>query len=214
MTEPLLQGFIALLVVIDPVGQAPIFAGLTRGYQRREQRGMALRGILIATIVLYLFAFGGNLLMSFLGIGMPAFRIAGGLLLFFLAVDMLFARESGLRSTTEPEKEEAGRRRDISVFPLAIPLIAGPGAMTTILLLMGQGAADPYLTAGMLAVLALVLGLTLISLLFAVRINALLGVTGANVISRVLGIILAALAVQFILDGIQQALPFLMDLRQ
>ena len=209
MTEFLLQAFIALLVVIDPVGMSPIFVGLTRAGQPQFQRRMAWRGVGLATVVLVAFAFGGPALLGFLGIGLPAFRIAGGVMLFLIAVDMLFARPSGLRSTTEGEMEEAAHQEDISVFPLAIPLIAGPGAMTTVVLLMGKANGQPAMVAAVVGTMIAVLGLTLISLLFSVRMTALLGVTGSNVISRVLGIVLAALAVQFALDGLLTSALFL-----
>ncbi len=207
MNELLLHAFTTLFVVIDPIGQPALFAGLTQGSSPADQRRMAVRGAALGALILFAFAFAGNTMLEWLGVGLPAFRIAGGILLLLLAIDMLFARDSGLRSTTESEQEEAGQKRDISVFPLAIPLIAGPGAMTSVVLLMGQSAGNALHTAAILGVLALVLLLTLGFLLLAIPINALLGVTGANVISRVLGIVLAALAVQFMLDGIGQALP-------
>ena len=208
MHEFLLQAFIALLVVIDPVGMAPIFVGLTRAGNHAFQKRMAWRGVLLAAVVLVTFAFGGTALLGFLGIGLPAFRIAGGVMLFLIAVDMLFARPSGLRSTTEGEMEEAAHQEDISVFPLAIPLIAGPGAMTTVVLLMGQAGGQPAMVAGVIGTLLAVLALTLCSLLLSSGMTRLLGVTGSNVISRVLGIVLAALAVQFALDGLRTSALF------
>ena len=205
MQEFLIQAFVTLFVVVDPIGQVPIFGGLTQGSSAAHQRRMAWRGVLLAAIILYAFAFGGNAILGWLGVGLPAFRIAGGILLLLLSIDMLFARHSGLRTTTPSEEAEAGSRPDISVFPLAIPLIAGPGAMTSVVLLMGRSSGDPLATVGLLAVLAAVLLLTLGALLLAVPINRLLGVTGTNVVTRVLGIVLAALAVQFMLDGLRQA---------
>jgi len=208
MQDFLIQAFIAFFVVIDPIGMAPLFVGLLNKADRAFQRRMAFRGVALATVILILFAFGGTALLRFLGIGLPAFRIAGGVLLFLLAVDMLFARPSGLRSTTEGEMEEAAHQEDVSVFPLAIPLIAGPGSMTTVVLLMGQAEGNPPMTIGVIAILISVLALTLISLLLATRLTAVLGVTGSNVISRVLGIVLAALAVQFALDGLRTSSLF------
>lgn len=209
MAETLIQAFVALFVTLDPIGQVPIFGALTHGDSRRAQRRTAARGVALAALVLYAFAFGGTAILDWLGVGLPAFRIAGGILLLLLAVDMLFARHSGLRATTASEEQEAEERPDISVFPLAIPLIAGPGAMTTVVLMMGRSSGDPWAIAGVLAVLGLVLGLVLLALLLAGPINALLGITGANVITRVLGIVLAALAVQFVLDGLRTAFPHL-----
>jgi len=143
-------------------------------------------------------------LLEALGIGLPAFRIAGGLLLFLLAVDMIFARPSGMRASTVREQEEESYQQDVSVFPLAIPLLAGPGAITTVLLY--TGGSNNTQVALFVVVLLLVLLLTLTSLLLASRVMRLFGETGANVLSRVLGVLLAALAVQFVLDGLKTSL--------
>jgi multiple antibiotic resistance protein len=164
---------------------------------------MAVRGTALAAGVLVVFALLGDSLLAALNIGLPAFRIAGGALLFLLAIDMVFARHSGVRAPTLREQAEAEHKKDISVFPLAIPLIAGPGAITTVLLTAGGRHESLAATGALLAMLGVVLGLTLVSLLLSARIMRLLGETGANVVSRVLGIVLAALAVQFILDGLQ-----------
>ena len=195
--------FIILFVVVDPVGLAPIFAALTHGDTPAERRKTALKGTVIAGMIMLVFALFGDGLLRALGIGMPAFQMAGGALLFLLAVEMVFARHSGLRSTTDSEQKEAEHKKDISVFPLAVPLIAGPGALTTVLLMVGRHDGDWRIMTIVLAVALLVLLVTLISLLFAARIMKVLGETGANVVTRVLGIVLAALAVQFILDGVQ-----------
>ena len=207
MTELLIHTFVVLFVVVDPVGLAALFPGLAPGARPAALRQMAVKGTAVAAGILVGFVFLGDALLRYLGVGMPAFRIAGGVLLFLLAIDMVFARQSGLRSTTEQEHEEAEQRRDISVFPLAIPLIAGPGAMTSILLVVSAHRGDWQVQGLLLAVLAAVLGVTLVLLLAAHRILALLGETGANVVSRVLGVVLAALAVQFILDGVAAAFP-------
>jgi multiple antibiotic resistance protein len=143
-------------------------------------------------------------LLEALGIGLPAFRIAGGLLLFLLALDMVFARPSGIRATSVREQEEESYQQDISVFPLAIPLLAGPGAITTVLLYTGGSSVGQV--ALFMAVLFVILLLTLCSLLLAPRVMRLFGETGANVLSRVLGVLLAALAVQFVIDGLQSSL--------
>jgi len=197
-----LNAFITLFIVIDPIGVAPIFVGLTARGDAAHRDRMAWRGVLLAAVILYLFALGGPPLLRALGVSLAAFRIAGGVLLFLLAVDMVLVRPSGLRSATGEEQREAMDFEDISVFPLAIPLIAGPGALTSLVLLMGRASDDPVRIAWLLAVLAAVLACALLALLFAARITTLLGTTGANVISRVLGIVLAALAVQFMLDGV------------
>ena len=153
--------------------------------------GLALRGVLIAGGILVTFVIVGDALLRALGIGVPAFQIAGGVLLFLLAVDMLFARHSGLRSTTEREQREAQHRKDISVFPLAIPLIAGPGALTTVLLMVSEQGDNPAVIGATLVVVILVLAIALGSLLLSGRLLRLIGETGANVISRVLGVVLA-----------------------
>jgi len=203
--ESLLQAFVTLFVVIDPIGQIPTFVALTRTHSEEERRRIALRGVLIAAVVLFAFAFAGDWLLRALGISMAALKVAGGALLFLLAMDMVFALETGIRTATGAEKQEAEQRRDISVFPLAIPLIAGPGAFTSVALLMGRYRDDTSMVAAVLAVLAVVLALSLLSLLLATRAQKLLGITGANVIGRVLGILLSALAVQFVLDGLREA---------
>ncbi len=202
MLDFFINTFVVLFVVIDPIGVAPMFIALTHGETEEYKRKMAVKGTAIATVILILFVWAGNNLLHALGISLAAFRIAGGALLFLLAIDMLFARHSGLRSTTLRERQEAEHRNDISVFPLAIPLIAGPGALTTVLLMLANGREQPFITAIVLGVLVLVLLITLVTLLFAVHIMRFIGDTGANVISRVLGIVLTALAVQFVLDGI------------
>ena len=145
-------------------------------------------------------------MLEALGIGIPAFRIAGGILLVLLSIDMLMARDSGQRNTTEEEAAEDAKRADISVFPLAITLIAGPGAMTTIVLLMGKVEGDRIMQAAVLATMAVVLILTLVCLLAAGTLIKLLGVTGVNVVTRVFGIITMALGVQFVIDGVTKVL--------
>ena len=209
MTSPLseiaIYAFVTLFVVLDPPGMGPIFIGLTRGETPEFRRRMAIRGTIIAALLLLSFAFAGDFLMRALGVSIAAFRIAGGILLFVISFDMLFARESPIRRTTTREDAEAEAKHDISVFPLAIPLIAGPGGLTSIVLLMGRAGDDTLMQITVLAVTALVLAIMLIVLLAADRITQWLGATGSNVISRVLGIILAALAVQFVLDGLNEA---------
>ena len=205
MTKQVLYSFVTLLVIIDPVGCAAIFAALTRGAPADVRRRMAWRGTVTAGVLILAFAFGGATLLRALGITLPAFRIAGGVLLFLLAIDMVFARPSGIRKPTAPEAAEAESRTDISVFPLAFPLLAGPGAFTSIVLLMGR-ATTPLAAAGVVAALLAVMVLALLLLRAAPDVLRLLGVTGANVVSRVLGVVLAALAAQFVLDGIAESM--------
>jgi multiple antibiotic resistance protein len=201
MLEFLFDSFVTLLVVVDPPGLAPIFAALTRGYPEKRKRETAIRATVLGATILLVFALVGTALLEALGIGLPAFRIAGGLLLFLLALDMIFASSTGLRSKTVREQEDESYQQDVSVFPLAIPLLAGPGSITTVLLYTGERSATEL--ALFVAVLLSVLLLTLASLLLAPLIMRLLGETGANVLSRVLGVLLAALGVQFVLDGIE-----------
>lgn len=206
MPELAVSAFVTLVVVIDPIGVAAIFAALTQQENDAYRVRMALKGTLLAAGILVLFTLAGDPLLATLGISLAAFRIAGGVLLFLLAIDMVLARDSGLRSTTVRETEEAATRQDISVFPLAIPLIAGPGAITSMLLLTSQAPDGWSTVATVLAVMAFVLGLTLLALLMAGRIMRVIGVTGSGVVSRVLGILLAALAVQFMIDGLRTVL--------
>jgi len=201
----LVQSFATFFVVIDPIGMAPVFAAITRGQSDKYRQQMAKRGTIIATIILVLFALGGESFLNTLGIGMPAFRIAGGILLFLVALDMLFAHDTPLRRTSQTEDEEAEHKRDISVFPLAIPLIAGPGALTSVVLLMGSAGASPLRQGVVLLVLVAVMAVLLLALLLTTRMMRYLGVTGVNVVTRFFGLVLAALAVQFVLDGARQA---------
>ena len=205
ISDLLLNAFVTLIVVVDPVSLVPIFGALTQKETEAERRRIAIRGVAIAAAVLVIFTLIGNALLNVLGISLSAFRVAGGVLLFLLAIDMVLVRDSGLRSTTVREQAEAAQRQDISVFPLAIPLIGGPGAITTMLLLNGRSD-DLWVTFALLGVLMVVLALALLSLLLTGRLMKLIGVTGSGVVSRVLGVLLAALAVQFIVDGLSTSL--------
>ena len=202
MNEALISTFVTLFVVIDPIGVAPLFMALTPDETAAARRRLALKGVGIGAAILFVFGLFGEVTLGALGIGVPAFRIAGGILLLLLSIDMLMARDSGLRNTTEGEAAEGAARADISVFPLAIPLIAGPGGMTSIVLLIGEAEGDIKLQGAILATMAVVLLLSLICLLAAGSLMKLLGVTGVNVITRVFGIITAALGVQFVIDGV------------
>lgn len=203
--ETLLNAFAVLLIVIDPVGVAAIFATLTRQHAPQMRRRMAMNATLLASSILLIFFIFGDGLLGLLGITLPAFRIAGGVLLFLLAFDMVVVRQSGLRSTTMREQHEAEQKEDVSVFPLAFPLIAGPGAITTVLLMSAE-TRGLEASLGLIVMIILVMGLTLLSLLSAAGLARRLGETGTNVISRLMGLILAALAVQYILDGIREGL--------
>jgi multiple antibiotic resistance protein len=204
MLELVVNNLIVFFVVIDPIGLAAIFAVLTRDEPYGYRERMAARGVVLSAVILYLFYFVGDWLLHTLGIGVAAFRIAGGLLLFLLAIDMVFARQSGLRSTTTGEQAEAEARQDISVFPLAFPLIAGPGALTTILLMTAQPG-GPLVAGVMLTIVGVVLFITWVMLVYAENLYRVLGETGTNMVSRVLGVLLAALAVQYVVDGLKAA---------
>jgi multiple antibiotic resistance protein len=202
MVEQLVKFFIVFFVVVEPISLIPLFAGLTVGSSAAYKRKMAGKAAAIALGISVLFAVVGARFLDIMGISLNSFRIAGGTLLFLISLEMVFARTSGTKSTV-PEKEEAKNREDISVFPLAFPFIAGPGALATILLTAGETSSKPLLFAGFLCVVALVLVICWVLMLATPRLMKVLGVTGANVMSRLSGVILAALAVQFIIDGIR-----------
>lgn len=202
MLETALVALTTFFATIGPLDVAAIFAALTPHNTTRERRAIALKGTLIALGILLLFALFGDSLLHLFGISLPALRAAGGILLLLIAIDMVFARHSGGVTTTEDENREATAKQDISVFPLATPLLAGPGAMGATILLVADAEGDPATVAIVLGCLAAMLLATFILMLIAVQIQHLLGVTGLHVISRVFGVLLAALAVQFIFDGI------------
>ena len=191
-----ITSFITLFVIIDPIGLAPLFVALTKGEDPRHRRGIAVRATLIAGGLLVLFGLFGEAVLGFAGISMPAFRIAGGILLFLTALDMLFERR------TKRRKGQANSENDPSVFPLATPLIAGPGSIATMILLTGQAGGDWAAIGAVMLVLLAVLLLVLLFFLSAGLLERALGNTGTNVVSRLLGMLLAALSVQFVIDGI------------
>ncbi|MDB6085373.1 MAG: MarC family transcriptional regulator [Gammaproteobacteria bacterium] len=202
MVEQLFKFFVVFFVVVEPISLIPLFAGLTEGATTGYQKNMASKAAAIALGICVLFAIAGAKFLDVMGITLSSFRIAGGTLLFLISLEMVFARPSGSRSTV-PEREEALKREDISVFPLAFPFIAGPGALATILLTAGELREKPALFAGFLGVVVAVLVICWCLMLAAPRLMNVLGVTGANVMSRLSGVVLAALAVQFITDGIR-----------
>jgi multiple antibiotic resistance protein len=194
----LITAFATLFVVIDPPGLVPLFIALTRGMSADRRRAMATRACLIAAILLLLFGLAGEAVLGFIGISMPAFRIAGGILLFLTALDMLFERRTQRR-----EGQHADPDHDPSVFPLATPLIAGPGAIASVILLVGQSGPG---WGGTVAVLGLMLGMIAVTwafLLASPPLERMLGRTGTVVITRLLGMLLAALSVQFVIDGVR-----------
>jgi multiple antibiotic resistance protein len=182
---------------------------LSREMTPDQRRRTAVRAVFLASCLLYAFALFGQILLDRLGISIPALRTAGGILLFLVGLDMVFARHSGVASTTPDEDREARVRKDIAVFPLATPLIAGPGAIGAAILLMTNTGGDLYQQLAVMAGLGVVLLLTLLLLLVSGQVHRLLGVTGMNVVSRIFGVLLTALAVQFVFDGIKESGLFL-----
>ena len=203
MYEQIFKTFILFFVVIEPVSMVPLFGAMTRGGEPGYRRRMAIKSVAISAGILIIFALLGDYLLQALRVSVNSFKIAGGLLLFMLSVDMVFARQSGLRSTTVREQDEARYRDDISVFPMAFPLIAGPGMLATLLLVIVEARGNPVEYAIVMGVILAVLLITLILLLATKHVMRVLGVTGANVISRLLGVVLAALAVQYVVDGVR-----------
>lgn len=205
MIETATVALAAFFATIGPLDVAAVYAGLTATETPKRRRQMAVRGTLIAGGILLLFALLGESLLAVLGISLAALRTGGGILLLLIGIEMVFARSSGGTSTTEEEEQEARGKQDISVFPLATPLIAGPGAMGAVILLIANTEGDIVLQAVVIASLITILLGTLALLLIASRIQQLFGITGMHVITRIFGVLLSALAVQFIFDGIAQS---------
>lgn len=193
-----ITAFFTLFVVIDPIGLAPMFVAITSGMNGKHRLRIALTSCLVAVFILTIFGLAGQKIIDSLGISLPAFRISGGLLLFLTALDMLFERRSARR---EEKADATSPADDPSVFPLAMPLIAGPGAMASMILL--ATGADWEVTMTTLGVMATVVLLVFLLFLLASPIERLLGATGVVVTTRLMGMLLAALSVQFVLDGIQ-----------
>lgn len=198
----IISSLVTLMVVVDPVGLVPAFLAMTERLPLHARRQVAVRACFIAFCILVGTALIGDWLLRNLGIGLPAFRVAGGLLLFWIATDMVF----GWRVRREAETAEQAVHehvRNIAAFPLAIPLLAGPGAITAVILLAGRARGDLSMLGGLLGIITTVMLVSLGVFVIAGRISRLLGVTGNVVLSRLLGVILAALAVQFVIDGIK-----------
>ncbi len=202
MLELFISTFITLFVVIDPPGCAPIYASLTTGANAEQRRSMALRAVGIATAILLLFALYGKQLLGVLGVDLHSFRIAGGIMLFMIALDMVFEKRTQRREDRAQKIIDTPETEDVSVFPMAMPMIAGPGSITTVMLLMARadGMQERVIV---LAAVAATLVLMLLSLMAAGPLMALVGKKIEAVITRLLGVLLAALAVQFVIDGIQ-----------
>lgn len=203
MLERALRAFTTFFATVGPLDVAALFAALTVSATAAARRAMAIKGTLIATILLLVFIVFGGALLGWLGISLPALRTAGGILLLLLSIEMVFTPPSHLASTTPAETDEAQAKKDIAVFPLATPLMAGPGALGAAILLTAEAEGSLVGELVVIAMMLLVMALTLLLLLIAGPVHRLLGVTGQNVITRVVGILLAALSVQFIFDGIR-----------
>jgi multiple antibiotic resistance protein len=203
--EFLISALVTLAVVVDPLGLVPAFVAITQGLPAKSRRSVALRACLIAAAILAGSALIGDWLLHTLSITLPAFRIAGGLLLFSIASEMVFGVRT-VRQSRQAEEAIEEHVRNIAAFPLAIPLMAGPGAITATVLLSGRAGGDPLHMGILLGVAAAVMTLCYVVFLMSTRIASLLGTTANIVLSRLLGVLLAALAVQFVIDGVRAAL--------
>jgi multiple antibiotic resistance protein len=204
ITETMISAFTTLLVTVDPPGLAPLFLGLTQGMTRAQRQQVAIRGSVMGFAILTVFALFGASILGALGISMGAFRIAGGLMLFAIAFEMIFEKRNERKEKTTGDAITKDHIHNLAVFPLAIPLIAGPGAISATVLISGtmEGLLGK---AQLVAVIAVVLGLVFVSLYLAERLNRFLGVTGRALLTRLLGVLLAALSVQFVVDGVKSA---------
>ncbi len=202
MQDYITSALATLLVVADPIFLSAVFLGLTNGLSDKDRSEVALRGSIIALVILIAAGLGGAKLLSLLGISLSAFRIAGGLLLLSAAAEMVFDRRSARIQDTAKTAVDVDHVKNIAAFPLAIPLIAGPGAITAMILLAGKTDGNVMMLGALFAVTAVVMLACYFSFRMADKISKTMGITGRAVISRLLGIILAALAVQFVIDGV------------
>ena len=194
-----LSAFVTLFVIIDPIGLTPLFVALTAGKTAKQRRSIAIRAILTAAGLLAVFGVAGEFMLNKIGIGMPAFRISGGILLFLTAIEMLFEKRTPRREKTAEEDEGT----DPAVFPLAMPLIGGPGAMTSMILLTGQYSGDVANQVMVHVVMLVVLMMVFLMFMTSGVMERVLGHTGINLVTRLMGMFLAALSVQFVLDGLR-----------
>jgi multiple antibiotic resistance protein len=206
MIELFGSALVTFLVIIDPPGCAPIFAGLTRGATPAQRRAMAARSSLIAWVIRMFLALPGRPMLHALGTSLASFRIAGGIMLFFIAIDMVFEKRTERREKRVEAIERTPEIEDISVFPMAMPMIAGPGSIASAMLWVSR-AEEPVLIAVVLAAITAVMLLTLVTLLAAGPLMRLIGDKVEAAITRILGVILAALAAQFVIDGLKQSFP-------
>ncbi|WP_262693602.1 MarC family protein [Kordiimonas aquimaris] len=203
MYETFISAFVALFVIIDPPGIAPVFASLTNGTPAQHQRRMAVKGTIIALFILIFFAFFGRSFLALLGISIDALRIAGGLMLFIIALEMVFEKRHARKQESAEKMDDYFE--DISVFPIALPLLAGPGAITTVMLQVADAGANMAAQLVVTAALGAVMVVTLIVFLASGPVMKLMGPTVNTILTRLLGVILAALATQFVLDGLRNS---------
>lgn len=204
MTASFFVAFATFFATVGVADIAFIFAGLTRNYTAKQRFVAATRGVLVATAILLFFCFVGNLILELFGITLPALRVAGGILLLLIAIDMVFARHTGGTGTTSEEEAEGMTREDISVFPLAMPLLAGAGSISAVILFTTGARTDAEFWL-VVAALVATLFLAWLALLIAIPIQRVFGLTGMSVIARIVGILLTALAIQFIFDGVRDS---------
>jgi multiple antibiotic resistance protein len=204
--DTMLNAFVTILVTIDPAGLAPLFLALTAGMSGSERNQVAVRASVIGFAVLALFAVAGNLILSLFGITLPAFRVAGGLLLFYIAFEMIFERRQERHEKSAVRAITKDMIRNIAAFPLAIPLLAGPGAISATVLLSGSFA-GPLPRAALVAIIFAAVVVAYVAFVLAQQLDRVLGETGRSILTRLLGVILAALAVQFVADGVKALLP-------
>lgn len=202
MLETASVALATFFATVGPLDVAAVFAALTAPHSPKRRRQMAIRGTFIATVILLLFALTGEQVLALMGISLPALRTGGGILLLLIGIDMVFARSSGSTSTTDEEEAEAMGRQDISVFPIATPLVAGPGAIGATILLIADTEGNLVLQGIVILSLLAIMALTLAMMLLSAQVGRLLGMTGMHVITRIMGVLLSALAVQFIFDGV------------
>jgi len=205
MIELYLSALVTFFVVIDPPGCAPIYAGLTHGATPAHRRSMAIRAVVVAAIILFVFAAVGEAMLKALGVSLSAFRIAGGIMLFLIALEMVFEKRTERREDRAAKVAQSPEVEDVSIFPMAMPMIAGPGSIASVMLMMSRNHGLEKVAA-VLAALATILALTLVALLAAGPLMRLLGARIEAVITRILGVLLGALAVQFVIDGIRISL--------
>ncbi|PTW60100.1 multiple antibiotic resistance protein [Breoghania corrubedonensis] len=204
LADYLINAFATLFVTVDPIGLAPMFLAVTTGTSGVARRAVAVRSVSIAAVLLMIFLFGGKTLLHVLGISVPAFQVSGGLLLFYIAFEMIFARRQKRKSDTADKlahpDDDSDQSHDVAVFPLAIPLIAGPASISAVILLASQ-ASDGIELTGLIIVTLAIVGSCFVIFLLADRIERLMGATVQLVLTRLLGVLLAALSVQFVADG-------------